>query len=84
MKVFAIFDVKLGRYAPPFIAQTAGQAERDFKGLVQNRESIIAKNPEDFRLFELGEYNDQTGLIENHPNPILTVDAIALTGPKPS
>lgn len=61
LKVFSIRDSKGEIYMQPFFQKTAGEAERSFKTLVQDDKSTVSKYPEDFDLYYLGEYDDQTG-----------------------
>lgn len=62
-KVFVVKDAKVEAYGTPFVAQATGAAIRSFSDEVNRTdgESQVAKHPEDFTLFEIGEYDDQTG-----------------------
>lgn len=58
LKMFAVYDSKVGAYMAPFFMQSSGQALRAFIDTAQDKETQIGKHPEDFTLFELGEYDD--------------------------
>jgi len=61
MKAFCAEDLKLSVFMPPFFFLHTGQALRAFEDLVKDGNSIVGKYPNDFRLVEIGEFNDQTG-----------------------
>lgn len=62
-KIVAIRDRAIDTYGTPFFVASHGQAIRSFGDEI-NRASDnnnLNKHPEDFDLFALGEYDDQTG-----------------------
>lgn len=61
LKIFSILDTKAGAFAQPFFMATTGQAIRAFTDLANDPQSMVNKHPADFRLFQLGEYDDQAG-----------------------
>lgn len=65
VSVFAIFDTKAEAFGQPFFTQTAGLAARSFGQACSNTETDYNKYPLDFILYELGEYDDETGKIES-------------------
>lgn len=73
LKVFAVLDVKVAAYLQPFFMRTAGEAVRAFTGAVNSPETQFGKNPEDYSLFELGEFNDMNGLLTalDHPKQVI-------------
>lgn len=56
-------------YNQPFHAHTHGEAERNFARLVKDEKSTVAQFPEDFDLFYLGTYDDQTGKYDSLDTP---------------
>lgn len=63
--ICAIFDKKTAIYSLPFVVRHNGDAIRDFetvKNDKQNPNNRYAKNPEDFDLFQIGEYDDEFGV----------------------
>lgn len=60
-KVFTIYDSKMEAYMNPFLMATKGQALRAFTDNVNDPQSQLNRHPEDFTLFEIGEYDDHTG-----------------------
>lgn len=69
LNVYTIYDSKVKAYMQPFMAQTNGQALRMFADTVQDDKTVINKHPEDYTLFALGSYDDQTGKYENLETP---------------
>lgn len=59
-KFFTVYDSKTEVYLQPFLMQTKGAAIRAFADTVNDQSSQFAKHPEDFTLFEIGEYDDTT------------------------
>lgn len=65
MKLFAfsVYDVKADIYNVPFFAPTVGVALRNFGDLAKDPQSFISRHPQDYKLVEVGEYDDQVGLL---------------------
>lgn len=62
-KVFAVRDAKACAFMQPFFSTTRGSALRAFTDVVNDdpARSPIAKHPDDYSLYEIGEFNDQEG-----------------------
>ncbi|QXP08096.1 MAG: nonstructural protein [Arizlama microvirus] len=60
LKVFGIYDSKVGAYLPPFMMKSVGEAERALTSHVNDPDHNFAKYAEDFTLFELGSWDDAT------------------------
>lgn len=71
--VFSVLDDKAVGYAHPFVAMTRGIAERMFHDWVSDERTPISKHPGDYRLFQVGSFDDETGLLESLPTPMLLV-----------
>lgn len=63
LMIFAIHDTKGEVFRSPFYQRTHGEAERSFKQLLDDPQSMVNKYPEDFDLYHLGEYDERTGKI---------------------
>lgn len=71
MKIFTVHDAKAAYYLPPFFARTNGEAIRTFSQAVNDSSHHIGQNHSDFTLFEIGEYDEQSGVITaKTPTPI--------------
>lgn len=85
LKIFSIRDTKGEIYNTPFFQKTHGEAERSFTSLMNDQNTMIAKYPEDFDLYFIGEFDDQSGKITHLDSPQHLVKAINLRkaeGPK--
>jgi len=58
LKIFAIYDQKAEAYLQPFFLPTTGMAVRSFIEASNDPNCQFSKNPEDFFLYEVGEYDD--------------------------
>lgn len=65
-KLFSIFDNKAESYSPPFAAATKGLATRMFADLVNDRSTAPGKYPQDFKLVEIGCFDEMTGNISGY------------------
>jgi len=65
-KLYAIYDSKAEAYSGPISHRTRGEAIRTFTDECANPESMLAKHPEDYTLFEVGAFNVQTGTVNPH------------------
>lgn len=61
MKVFSIYDSKAEAYMQPFFSQNKGTAIRSFADAAQQEEGQFAKHSADYTLFEVGEWDEDTG-----------------------
>lgn len=60
VKMFAVYDAKAEAYFPPFYSQNAQSAIRDFSDKVNTPNHVWNRHPEDYTLFAVGEFDDQT------------------------
>lgn len=81
LKAFAVHDQKSKAFNTPFFKHTHGEAERDFKSAVNDnsqQNNNLHKYPEDFDLYHVGEYDDQTGLFTPVKTPQIVIKAVAV------
>lgn len=62
-KMYAVYDAKAGSFKPPYFCVNDAVAMRMFAQTVANVEELH-RFPEDFQMFYLGEFDDDTGKIE--------------------
>lgn len=84
-KVFSVFDEKAGAYLPPFFMHTAAMAVRAISDCTREESHAFFRNPADYTLFHLGDFDDATGIISplkaNKPMAtILEIRAMRDTG----
>jgi len=70
MKVCAIYDAKAEAWLTPLFFQAVGQALRSFGDAVNQNDSDFGKHPEDYTLFLLGDFDNQTGVLSVQPTPV--------------
>lgn len=74
-KVISVFDTAAQVFARPFFVTATGQAIRDFTDEI-NREAQdnpLFRHPDDFILYQLGEFDDETGSIRSSEIPSVLV-----------
>lgn len=82
LKAFSIRDQKSEVYNSPFFKSTHGEAERDFRSACNDEKTMIAKYPEDFDLYYIGEYDDNKGQFKPIDTPQHILKAIACIAKK--
>lgn len=63
MKIVAVRDRAIDSFGTPFFVHTNGQAMRSFNDEINREDSAMGAHPEDYDLYELGEYFESTGEI---------------------
>lgn len=65
INVFSVRDRIADVFGRPFFVPTVGQAIRSFgDALNSTDDNEMVKHPDDFDLFHLGEFDDETGIFE--------------------
>lgn len=77
--MYSIRDLKGQMYNPPFFQPTHGTAERSFRELIRDPQSLCHKYPADYELFFLGTFNDESGAVKPLEIPQHIVSGTALT-----
>jgi hypothetical protein len=62
-KVFSVYDCKAEAYLQPFFMMSKGEAVRGFSDLANDSSTSFYKHPEDYTLFEIGEYCTASGVL---------------------
>lgn len=61
--LFSVFDTKVGAYMTPFPMKTTAEAIRAFLNSCRDPNTQFHSNPEDFHLYLVAEFDEQTGEI---------------------
>lgn len=63
LEIFSIHDSATEMYGRPFFMVARGQALRSFKDEINrvDNSNDLAKHPDDFSLYHLGSFDDNTG-----------------------
>lgn len=78
--VFSVYDMAAKRYLDPFFAPTMEFAIRGFREACETPGHQFGKFPEDYVLYQLGEFDPETGQISG-VNPVKMVNAASFTKP---
>lgn len=71
-QIFTIHDITSELYTQPFFGINDQVAIRSCANLVQNPGTTFYDNPEDFRLYHIGSYDDETlEIIQTGPRLIV-------------
>lgn len=62
-KIYAVWDVKAKAYCTPSFELNRALALRTFNDIANDIQTKVHKHPHDFILFEIGEFDDNTGEI---------------------
>ena len=75
-KMYSIRDAKAEIFKPPFFKSTHGEAERDYRTLCNDTQSLVNRYPEDFDLWFIGTYDDTSGKMESLATPQHIIKAV--------
>lgn len=78
LKMYSIRDSKTEIFNNPFFNHSHGEAERNFRDLVNDEKSMLFKYPEDYDLYYMGEYETTTGKISPIDSPAHMMKAVNL------
>lgn len=59
--IFSVYDEKLEAFLPPFVLVNERMAKRVFADCVNSESHAFGKNPHDYTLFRLGQFDDSDG-----------------------
>lgn len=65
LKVFSVFDSAARAFLPPFFMPESGQAHRAFVDGVNSNDHPWGKHPEDYALYHIGFFDDDTAKLES-------------------
>jgi len=68
LKIYAVYDNKVESYLNPFTMRTRGEAVRSWADVVNDDKTQFHKHPADFTLMEIGEFDQDTGQLQNNAN----------------
>lgn len=77
-RVYSLHDSKAAVYNMPFSSPNDALARRMVEDLVVDRNTTVGRHPSDFRLYCIGLFDDEKGLMQPFNVPEHIVDAVAL------
>lgn len=73
MKLYAVKDVKVG-FMSPIMRKNDELAKRDFLNQARSSEpNMLNTNPEDYELWRIADYNEDTGIVTSNLECIATL-----------
>lgn len=69
-ELMSVYDTKARAFLTPWFSQNLQVAARSFSEVVNNPVHIIFRNAEDFNLYHLGSWDDNTAQVEMHKQPV--------------
>lgn len=78
LQIYSIYDKKGEVYHPPFYQHNDATAKRQFNEMCKDKNQPMAHYPEDYQLFRLGVFNDDSGKIEGVNNPTFVCNATSI------
>ena len=63
LKIYALRDVRTQAYMRPMFLQNDAVLDRSVRDAMLDENSLLCSHPEDYQVFRLGEYDDNTGKI---------------------
>lgn len=61
LQMFSIYDTVSKLYARPFFDVNDATAKRNLRAAIRDPKSGLAENINDYRLYHIGEFDDQSG-----------------------
>lgn len=71
LNIFAIKDIKHDSFANPFFSKNVPEAMRQIIMATDNPNSILAKFPQDFVLYQSGSFMEDTGRLVEFEDPVM-------------
>ena len=67
LKAYSIYDNKAAIYLPPFYNTNDQVAIRTFTDILQNPNTPMNRHPEDYSIYHVGYFNEETGSLDGCP-----------------
>jgi len=81
-KIYSLYDCKAKAYLQPFYSQNKATALRAVEGAMSEGNQTFCRHPADYSLWEIGAFDDNTGLLEHGDSPEYVIQLIELV-PEP-
>jgi len=81
--LFSVRDRAAAAFLPPFVLHSDAMAIREFGHAARIPDHKFCLHPQDFSLYKLGHYDDETGLLIAFPEPQFLASAVQMELPLP-
>lgn len=78
LQVYTLFDIKALTYSPPFFTHKVELAKRMVSEVATDRTTSVGLHPGDFKLFGVGFFDDEKGVLTPFMHPEHVCDVVAL------
>lgn len=75
LKGFSVYDEKAQTYSNPVFVNNKGVALRSFMDEVANNQSQLNKHSSDFKLYEVGEFDNNEGMFKPYKVALFIANA---------
>lgn len=72
--IYSIYDLKTEMYHPPIYCHNGGHAMRVVGDMALGDGNVLGRHAEDYRLFDIGTFDDKDGSIVTYVNPKLVCE----------
>lgn len=76
MKLFTVKDIKSSSFGAPFQSVSSGSACRVVAMSMDDKNSLLSRFPSDFEVWEVGEFDETTGLLTSSLHFVAQVAAL--------
>lgn len=76
--VYSIYDQKAKAFLPPFMLPREEMAIRTFKDCCNSKDHQFGRHPEDYTMFRLANFDDESGTYNLEPAPITVYNGLQL------
>lgn len=66
LKIFTVYDAASGIYLKPFFSRSKGEAMRSILDILDDKSHDLSKYSADYTMFDMGTYDDCTGMFNTH------------------
>lgn len=80
LNAYALLDTKAGFFSSPFFCQSHGEAIRICIDTASDMRTTVARYPNDFHLYFIGQYDNQSGFFKSeHPESLGVISGMLPT-----
>jgi len=83
MILLSVYDRKVGAFGNPFCAVTIAEGLRMVRDAIAYGDTILAKHPEDFDIYEVCYFDQNSGCVTEHGKPSFVSAVVPLVEKNP-
>jgi hypothetical protein len=74
LNMYSVHDVKSGVFSGPQVFVNEGVAMRAYEREFNNPQHMVYHYPEDYRIYEVGEWHDANGIVVPKATPKMVIE----------